>query len=56
MHIFVCTILPAAEVKIPGNGLGEASYKPDPSISPLSFPGYRTKRVGKNLYYACIKG
>ena len=20
------------------------------------FPGYRTKRVGKNLYYACIKG
>ena len=20
------------------------------------FAGYRTKRVGKNLYYACIKG
>ena len=20
------------------------------------FRGYRTKRVGKNLYYACIKG
>lgn len=45
MHIFVCTILPAAEVKIPGNGLGEASYKPDPSISPLSLPHIKTGPV-----------
>ena len=35
---------------------GDEVRKVGVGMAAVVFEGYRTKRVGKNLYYACIKG